>query len=298
MTSIVVFGDVNVDVVSRLAGEINVESDANVTTRIAIGGSPCNMAAWIAHAGHQVSLLSAVADDDLGVWIRNKLNHAGIATTHVQTVAGDHTGTCVIMVDAHGKRTMFPDFGANLRIAITQPFVERIKQADVLVLSAYTFLRPETAQQAKDAVALARGSGTCVVIDAASSAPILATGPALVREFLESADILFANDDEVAALTSDGATDWLGTRSNLIIKHGPGGASWWSRGLLVAQVPAPAVTVVDTTGAGDALCAGVVGALRSEGSWFDIPVEIKFNALRLAVDLASRCCIQLGAWPR
>ena len=298
MTSIVVFGDINVDIVSRLSGPVNFESDTNATTRMSVGGSPSNVAAWIAYSGHDVSLLAAVADDDLGTLARHRLAQRGVRTSHIQTIMGGHTGTCVIVVDSEGNRTMFPDFGANLQVSLTQPCAAQIRQADILVMSAYTFMRAETQQQAIDVVTLARENDTFVVIDAASSAPIRTVGPQKVRSFLEHADILLANDDEVAALISDGATSWLGSRSNLIIKHGAGGASWWTNGVLITQVPAPRIDVVDTTGAGDALCAGVVGALGSHGSWFDVPVEVKFNALRTAVEIASRCCIQQGAWPQ
>lgn len=63
------------------------------------------------------------------------------------------------------------------------------------------------------------------------------------------------------------AAKWLAARAkteaSVVIKRGASGASAWQAGI-VAEVPAPKVKVVDTTGAGDAFNAGYLAACLHE----------------------------------
>lgn len=297
MSNVVVLGDVNVDVLSVIDGTVNFSSDTTSVNRLAVGGSPCNMAAWAAHASSNVSLIADVGNDFLGEWVISHLSTCSIDTASIQKVAG-RTGTCVIIVDAQGQRTMFPDFGANLDVVLDEERIRAITIASVLVMSAYTFMRPETEHLAIQAVDIARASGTRIVIDAASSAPIRLWGPDKVRDFLNQADLVFANDDEIQALTEDGHESWLHTLPNIIIKHGPGGASWWSHGDLHARLPAQSFDVIDTTGAGDALCGGLVAKLTHFGDWNALTDSERKESLSFAIATASMCCTQIGAWPQ
>ena len=297
MSRIVVLGDVNVDILSVIDGDVNFASDTSSVNRHVVGGSPCNMAAWAVHASANVSLIADVGNDFLGEWVIGHLDSGFIDTQYVNKVDG-RTGTCVIIVDANGQRTMFPDFGANLDVALDEARVQAIKVASVLVMSAYTFMRPQTHSLALQALEIAKASSTRVVIDAASSAPIRSWGADRVREFLGQADLVLANDDEIAALTEDGHESWLHSLPNIVIKHGPGGASWWSYGELHTQLPAQDISVVDTTGAGDALCGGLVARMVMFADWEQVSDADRKAALESAISTASECCTHIGAWPQ
>lgn len=296
MSSIVVFGDVNVDVLSLIKSSVSFASDTTASNQLAIGGSPSNMAAWIAHCGKAPILIADIGHDVLGKWVNDELGRRAIDVSCVQQTE-HRTGTCVIIVDDHGQRTMFPDFGANLYVHLDEARIQAIREASVLVMSAYTLMRPETVALAEQALEIAIASGTRVVVDAASSAPIRSWGANKVRTFLVRADLVLANDDEISALTEGGHEEWLHTLPNVIIKHGPGGASWWSHGELHTQIPALDIEVIDTTGAGDALCGGLVSALVDHDDWTDFSDQERFDALTYAVETASACCQHIGAWP-
>ncbi len=296
MSSIVVLGDVNVDILSLISGEINYASDTSAINRLAVGGSPCNMAAWAAHSKAQVTLIADVGNDFLGQWLIDQL-HTGSIATELISRTPERTGTCVIIVDDKGQRTMFPDFGANLDMTLDDIRTNAIRDARYLVMSAYTFLRPETQSLALQALEIAKAANTRVVVDAASSAPIRACGAVTVRTYLEQADIVLANDDEIEALIEDGFSNWLQTLPNVIIKHGSEGASWLSRGRLRVELPANDISVVDTTGAGDALCGGLVAALVALPELEALTSEQQQGALQSAIDIASVCCQHIGAWP-
>ena len=89
----------------------------------------------------------------------------------------------------------------------------------------------------------------------------------LASGWLAHCDHLLLNEIESQSLSGEqsiaGAARWLAARAKpgaaIIIKRGANGASAWQAGTL-AEVSAPNVRVVDTTGAGDAFNAGYLAA--------------------------------------
>ena len=296
MADIVVLGDINIDVISRINGPVNLNSDTQSANSLSVGGSTCNVASWIAYSHVPVTLLAAVGRDMLGEQAITQLQTLDVDASLIHHDADHLTGTCIIVVDDKGQRTMFPDFGANLHFAITLQDAQAIADARILVMSAYTFFRAETHALALEALLIAKEHGTKVVLDAASSAPIRDTGAQFVREYLSQADLVLANDDEMRELMQ-GDLQWFSTLPNLIHKHGPNGATWYARGVTKAELAAEPIEVVDTTGAGDSLCAGIVSKLVNFDDWDSLPNEQCENILQNGIHLAAICCSDIGAAP-
>lgn len=296
MAEIVVLGDINIDVIARINGAVNLNSDTKSDNSLTVGGSTCNVASWIAFTDTPVTLMAAVGQDMLGEQATTKLRELGVDSSLIHHDANHATGTCVIVVDDAGQRTMFPDFGANLHYEISSMDAAAIKDAQVLIMSAYTFFRKETHALALEALLLAKENDTKVVLDAASSAPIRDTGAQLVRDYLAQADLVLANDDEMRELMQ-GDLQWFATLPNLIHKHGPNGATWYSHGETKAELPAETIEVVDTTGAGDSLCAGVVSKLSQISDWSSLTNNECVDILKFGIHLSAQCCSEIGAAP-
>jgi sugar/nucleoside kinase (ribokinase family) len=161
-----------------------------------------------------------------------------------------------------------------------------------LHLSGYAVFHPAAEERAAAALSTARQRGCGISIDAASAAPLLEYGP---ERFLDAVSpvLLFANRDEAAVLTGtrdvEGAARALGQRcGEAIVKQGDGDAVW-SDGERVVRVPGHDVTVIDSTGAGDAFAAGVLAA-RLAGADPD-------RALAAGHVLAARAIVRPGARP-
>jgi sugar/nucleoside kinase (ribokinase family) len=223
-----------VDVLARLPGPLAIGSDTPAPIALLGGGSAANTAAWLAAAGARVTLIARVGDDALGRSAVAELAAAGVDLA--VTVDPDRpTGTCIVLVDPAGERTMVPAAGANESVGDILPAVSVGEQLHV---SGYPLLRATSSAAVAAALTRARTAGASVSVDAASAAPLRDFG---ARRFLDliGAALLFANADEATVLT--GADDpgeaarRLGARcGQAIVKCGADGAMW-------SDAPGPAM---------------------------------------------------------
>ena len=296
-SKICIIGDINVDVITLLSGPLQKNTDTTSVNAITLGGSTCNVAVWLTHLGVKVDLVGAIGEDVLGTWVITQLQAFGVSDENIRTIAGNRTGTCVILVDETGARSMMPDFGANLVQGVDLGIEKLIQESDIVAMSAYTFLRPESRKFALDVLECVEKSNARMVIDAASSSPIEITGAEKVRKYLARADLVLANEDEFAALASGAPADWTNEFRNLIVKRGERGALWLYQGQEVASVKAETVKVLDTTGAGDAFCAGLLSQLRLREDWDSLGNVDYAQSLLVASLTAAENCKTLGATP-
>jgi ribokinase len=296
-SKICIIGDINVDVITLLSGPLQKNTDTTSVNAITLGGSTCNVAVWLTHLGVKVDLVGAIGEDVLGTWVITQLQAFGVSDENIRTIAQNRTGTCVILVDETGARSMMPDFGANLVQGVDQGIEKLIHESDIVAMSAYTFLRPESRKFALDVLECVENSNARMVIDAASSSPIDAAGPEKVRRYLSRADLVLANEDEFAALEKGAPSNWTSEFQNLILKRGPRGALWLKQGQEVASVKAEDVKVIDTTGAGDAFAAGLLSQLRLRGDWDNLGDVDYAQSLLVASHTAAENCKTLGATP-
>ena len=166
--TIVVVGDLMVDVVAALPGPLAHGSDTPARITHTQGGSGANVAAWLAAAGADVAFAGRAGADPLG--------DAAVAALTGVTVAVERdperpTGTCIVLVHPGGERTMIPDAGANDALELRE-----LPAGAHLHLTGYALLREASrADRAARAGARARAGddrlGRPVVRRAAGRAP-------------------------------------------------------------------------------------------------------------------------------
>ena len=278
---VLVVGDLLVDVVVVPSGPLEHASDVPSRVRAGGGGSAANTACWLASTGHPATLVAMVGDDALAPGALADLEAAGV--TFAGAVApGAATGTCIVLVDPDGERTMLPDRGANDRLDPSLVVGALEDRAAAWVhLSGYTLLDEGSRPAGQAALERARRLGIPVSVDASSAGPLRHVGAAAFLGWIDGIHLLFANDDEVAALGGEAAC--LPHVDALVAKHGPAGASWVTADGRTS-VPAEPVTLVDTVGAGDALDAGVIAAVLDGAD----PRDALAAGTRLAAQAVSR----------
>ncbi|MER6785320.1 ribokinase [Streptomyces sp. NPDC000658] len=258
MTDIVVLGSTNMDLVAYV--EKPPQRGETVTGRefrTIPGGKGANQAIAAAHAGGTVSMIGAVGNDAFGARLRSTLEHSGVNTDHLRTVEAP-SGTAHIVVDDEGGNAIVVVPGANGTVDHLAPGDEGlIASADALLLQLEV---PSAAVVAGARAARAHGVRT-----------ILTPAPAqpLPPELLSATDLLIPNEHEAAALT--GRTDPYGAARALldsvpevIITLGAAGSLYMARGAEPLTVPAPRVTAVDSTGAGDTFVGALAVALGED----------------------------------
>ena len=293
---VLVVGSVNVDLVVH-ADRLPGPGETVLGGRFARGGGgkSANQAVAAALLGADVALLGRVGDDPHGTLLVMQAQRAGVDTRHVVALDDVATGTAVIAVDAAGENFILVSPGANgrLRPADVEAAADFFSGAAVLCLCL------EVDQAVVQAAAdQARKAGAQVVLNLSPFADVSA-------ELLGLTDVLVVNEHELADLVGrdtvgDGdEPDWLGVAQalggrgpyRLIVTLGAGGAAVLdlagSTDVYLCRVPAPAVSVVDTTGCGDAF----LGALAYRLAVGDDAEA----ACRFAVGVGSLAATRPGA---
>ena len=251
-------GDALMDITARIDSPITYASDTPARISQQPGGSGANTAAWLAASGGRVTFIGSAGDDAFGASLTGRLAELGV-DVQVSRTSDAPTGTCIVIVDAIGERTMFPDPGANT--LLSPAFVASVLESgyDHLHVSGYTLFNEGSRAAGIAAIQTARHVGCTVSLDTASSGPLEGCRD-VVLALLPQVDVVLANAAEAVVLSGradpDLALAVLGAGAGtVVVKRGPLGAVGTRAGT-VAQVPARPVDVVDTTGAGDAFGAG------------------------------------------
>jgi sugar/nucleoside kinase (ribokinase family) len=266
---VVSLGDLGLDVVVRIRGEIARGADTAADVSLSAGGQGANVAVWAAALGAEACWLGKRAADGAGRFAADELRRRGVEL--VGPVATKGNGVVVSLVDGTGERSMFPARGVatELRADELEP---AWLACDHLHVSGYALTADPVAAAAARAVELARRHGARISVDLSSWSAIRDRGADRFRALVEALrpEVVFANEKEVEAFGGPltGAV-W-------ILKRGAGGCSFGGD----ERAALPVDAVVDTTGAGDALAAGwIVGGPD------------------LALAAAARCVQQAGAMP-
>jgi sugar/nucleoside kinase (ribokinase family) len=283
---IVVLGDVMSDVVATLDGPIAHGSDASARIVQRGGGSGANVAAWLARAGAAVTLLGRVGDDPAGRAAAAMLAAEGV-DARLAIDPERPTGTCIVLVEPSGERTMLPDAGAN---AALEP-AALPAGARHLHVAGYALLHAGAREAARALIAGAVDAGIGVSVDPSSAAPLARAGPAAFLDWVAGAGLLLPNRDEAAVLTGladpeEAARALAAHAREVVVKLGADGALW-TDGETVARAAAAPVAGADTTGAGDAFAAGLLAA-RMAGAAPEA-------ALRAGCALAAQAVARAGA---
>jgi sugar/nucleoside kinase (ribokinase family) len=279
--TIAVLGDVMADVVAAASGPLARGSDTPARVRFAGGGQGANVAAWLGALGAPVAFIGRVGDDVAGREAVAALRGLGV-DVRVAVDPERPTGCCIVIVEPDGERTMLPDPGAN--DAPVELPGGLLRSGDHLHVAGYALLREGSRPGALTALAAARTAGATASLDASSAALLDRGSFAGVR-----VDLVRANLDELRALTrGDDPRALLELAAEVVVTVGADGAVWTDGGR-DERVPAEPVTVVDTTGAGDAVVAGLLAA-RAAGA------ETR-NALAAGCRAAARAVAQVGGRP-
>jgi sugar/nucleoside kinase (ribokinase family) len=243
------------------------------------GGSVANTVAGFANLGGSAAYIGKVRDDQLGRIFNHDMRSLGVDIRLPRAADGAPTARSHVRITADGQRTMQTYLGACLELGLRDISDETIGAPKAILLEGYVWDIAEGPALARKAIDIARGNGTAVALSLSDSFCVERHRDSFEEFVRDGVDIVVADEDEVNALV--GATDFddtlvaLENYDNLFaITRSEKGSVVIHGDTRIAQRATPVATVVDTTGAGDAYCAGFLFG------WAERPFARGLRALR------------------
>ena len=285
---VVGFGALNVDRLFKVQKIAAAEEESCIENYLeSCGGSAANTAVALARLNCKVGFIGKVGCDREGNLLLEDLHREGVNVDGVIRTKRGKSGLVMGFVDKAGARALFIDSGVNDTIRLKEANSAYVSQARFLHLTSFVGetsfqtqkkllgVLPESVKVSFDPGALYARRGlahlepiikkSCVLMPNVTELEIL-TGK---KDYRKGADVLIGKGVKIAAikLGGDGCYVTDGHEQHLI--------------------KAFKVKVVDTTGAGDAFCAGFLYGLLNNKKLYECG--------RLGNFVASRCTMKMGA---
>ena len=250
---------------------VDAERSASLYSRMGAaietsGGSAGNTIAGVASLGGRGAFVGKVADDGLGKVYGHDMAAIGASFHGAPLIGGAATGRCMINVTPDGQRTMCTYLGAATELSPADVDPKVIEGAAITYFEGYLF-DPEEARRAfAKAAGLARAAGRTIALSVSDSFVVHRHRDALLGFIAAEVDVLFANEDEIVALTGEAsfadAVEAIRDKVKIAALTCGAQGSVVVAGNATCQIDAVHVEkVVDTTGAGDQYAAGFLHAL-------------------------------------
>lgn len=286
---IMVMGGANIDRKITLIQGVTMGDSNPASTANARGGVARNIAENLVNMGLTPLLFTVLGQDQDGEHLRNHAVERGIDLSLTLTQSGQSTGSYSAILDEKHDLILA---AADMAIydTVTPEDVERAfrKAGKCDWIIADTNFSLESLQEALKQAASMGGTKFAVI-------PVSAQKLNRIPKQPEQIDLLILNHLEAKTLVKN----WTGFDhdhsselvsrlmhegvSKVIVTEGAEGVTFSGEEGQVQHVPAPATTVVDVTGAGDAFSAGVLYSL-SEGKPLSEAVEIGLNTAKLTLE--------------
>jgi len=220
------------------------------------GGSAGNTVVALAQLGGQAYYSCQVADDELGDFYAQDLQHWGVHTnlTHSRAKEGQ-TGSCMVLVTPDAERSMCTFLGVSAEINSTALQPDAIAKSSIYYMEGYLAASPSGLQAALDGRAMAVAAAVPLALTLSDVSMIQFCRAGLDALLGKGVAYLFCNLEE--------AQVWCGTQDlpqirqklqdvaqTVCLTMGAQGCEILQLGQTL-HVPANAVKAVDTNGAGD-----------------------------------------------
>lgn len=235
------------------------KSAADLSAEYRTGGSAGNATLCFSKLGGKAAFVGKLGRDSKGEFFSTERARQGVLP--IEIFDNLPTGVAMTFITPDGERTFATFLGAAARMTADELRADWFIGYDYLFIEGYLVQNHALIEAAVD---MAHAAGAKVCLDLASY-NIIKEDHTFFEHLLTKTDIVFANEEESAAMTGlapDAALAALAAVCEIaVVKIGARGAMAM-RGTECAVVPAvPVERVVDTTAAGDFFAGGFLYAL-------------------------------------
>lgn len=269
MSQVVSLGIHIVDILGRPVTQIPLGQNVDILQeiRITVAGTAAGTSVDLAKLGVEVLAMGAIGHDELGNFVVNTMTHYGIDTSNLVRKSGVQTSATMLPIRPNGERPALHVPGANHELLFDDLNLDAIKNARILHLGGTCLMSKFDGEPTVRVLKFAKEHGVTVTFDlVAIDSPQLMN---LIQPLLPYIDYFMPSLDEARMMTKlqdrQKVIDYFLDRgvAHTVFKMGANGSIIASKQIGELRLPAYRVPVVDTTGCGDAYCAGfIVGLLK------------------------------------
>jgi len=280
------FGALNVDKLYKVNMIAKEEEESSVIDfKESPGGSAANTIVGLARLGLKTGFIGKVAEDREGKLLLNDFRRDNVDTSGIIISKQGRSGVVMGYIDKKGERALYVDPGVNDWLEFKEINLEYASRAKFLHLTSFVGKKPFEAQKKLvKTLSKAKISFDPGALYARKS--LTSLKPIIKRSF-----VMMPNEIEIRLLTGKNYE----RGSKILIKEGVSvvAVKLGERGCYVTDgkeshlVEPYEKELVDTTGAGDAFCAGFLYGL--------IKGRDLYECGRLGNFVAARCISKMGA---
>lgn len=225
------------------------------------GGSVANTIAGFATLGGSAAYIGHVRDDQLGEIFNHDMRSLGVDIRLSPAADGKETARSYILITPDGQRTMNTYLGSCTELGVAHVNEQTMGRPKVVLIEGYVWDLAEGPTLARKAIDIAKANGTAAALSLSDSFCVDRHRQSFMDAVNDGVDIVIADEDEINALfqtASFGETlpILLGMDNLFVTTRSDKGSVIVHRASYVEQAATPVEQVIDTTGAGDAYCAG------------------------------------------
>ena len=254
-----------------------------------VGGSGANIAIAMRRVGGKVALISAISDDPVGEFVRNRLDFEGVELQFMQTTFGDERTSLAIaeVRQEDCEVVIYRNNPADLRVVFDENISLAIEQSSNLVVTGTSLIEADSRKQTLKMMAHAHKNKCKVWLDLDYRKwnwPDQETTRLVYQEAALLANVLVGNEEEFQILQEDInlQISQSGSKKQLmILKRGKDGCSlFFGEDRLDAGIYS--LPVLKPYGSGDAFLGNVIMNYMSSEDW-QLAIEAGSAAAALVV---------------
>jgi ribokinase len=283
---VVGFGALNLDKLFKVNTIAKEEEEGFVTEVLeSAGGSAANTTVGAARLELKTGYVGKVAADREGKVLLDAFRTEGVNVNGITVSKKGRSGTVMGFVDPNGDRALYVDPGVNDEIELGDINLDYVSDTKFLHLTS--FVGEKTFETQKEL--LKQFSGVKISFD--PGALYVNKGLDALKQIIQKSYVMFPNALELKTLTGkdykQGAKKLIALGVQVVaVKLGKQGC-YVTDGKESHTIEAYTVDAVDTTGAGDAYCAGFLYGLTKR--------KDLHTCGKLGNFVASRCVQKMGA---
>ena len=230
------------------------------------GGNAMTAAINLRKMGVESKMIGKVGDDMFGVFLKDRLEKAGVDTRGLMTDSQVQTSASIVMLDATGERSFLHCVGTNAAFGVKDIDFSVIEECDLVFVTGSFLMDRFDGEETAEFLKKCKEMGKTTFLD------VCWDSKGRWGELLDCAmpyiDFLMPSIDEAVKIAGkedpDDIADVFMARGakNVVIKVGSKGSylrlAGEERGTVYPAVKG--IKAVDTTGAGDSFCSGFLAA--------------------------------------